>query len=62
LFTANTPSYRMPVPDDESEKITAAYKSAKGFEPTARQIQQIYAAHQYNQFYAKQKTMPEVPR
>lgn len=49
------PEFKAEVPEGERAKIVKAYSDEKGFEPTDLIIQQIYAAHQYNQFYSSQK-------
>ncbi len=56
LWDSKEPAYKSEVPEDERPKIIARYQSAKGFPPTDKEIQQIYAAAVYNQFYTKQKS------
>lgn len=56
IWDSSEPAFKSEVPEIERSKIIKAYSEAKGFDPTDQLIQQIYAAHQYNQFYAKQGT------
>jgi hypothetical protein len=53
LWDTSGPAFQMDVPDPEVKKITQVYLDSKGREPTEKEIQQIYAVNQFNQFYAK---------
>jgi hypothetical protein len=53
FWNSTEPAFKAEVPEGDRAKIIEAYKEAKGFDPTDQVIQQIYAAHMYNKFYAK---------
>jgi hypothetical protein len=53
LWDTKGPAFQIDVPDPEVKKITQVYLDSKGREPTEKEIQQIYAVNQFNQFYAK---------
>ena len=56
LMSDEGPAYKAEVPEAVSKNIIDRYKAAKGFEPTEQQIQQLWAAMQYNEFYTKVRT------
>ena len=53
LWDTKGEAFRVEVPEDSAEKIKSMFLDSKGREPTDAELQQIYAVHQFNQFYTK---------
>jgi len=59
LFNSKTPTFQVPVPSDEAEKIKTDPTWGKlGITPTDQQIQRIYSRDLYNRLYGKATSSP----
>jgi len=55
LWDTKGPAFKADVPEAEKTKIIQAHTDAGNPEPDEKTIQQIYAAHHYNEMYGKKK-------